>query len=869
MNLHKKTVKPLHIAFLSVFLLISTAQSLNAQNDPSQVYVKKARDHLNLFHYDKAKILLKKAMKLNPNNWEAFYLVGKTLVKQKRHYDAEKYLKKALDLNPKEIDCQKALGAVYIMMAKQAKSDGNKIKMLEHLHKACEAYPSSTKIWATLLDNWRNTGEWKKIRNSGKIILDNNQKTLSQGDDKSLQKALLIVARSFYRAGNFPQADYFIKKASMIRQPNEELYLLKRELKNKASANIDKLVKEARGHLESREYAKAVAILTQAQKTSATPRGDIDELLEKAKKEKNVANFLMLTNKAIKNESYENALDILGEAELQYPNDERILKLAQEVEEKVQKIKKELAKKTANLIKAKKAIAVKKTNFKNHFTDGQKKEDKKLYDLAILSYKKALTYTDDKEALLEKIKALEEKSQTEKQRKQEFSIALAKAENLVSANSLEEAYIAYQELQENFPGREKEFITGLAELCLNLKKLEEAEDALTVFESDSNKEALYNYIKARINYERGNYAQADELFVRVNEINKDFRPDITNKRLFIFVYKIRYGLLICAVMLAIPLLNFIKKVIKNHRKKGILNKITKIKETGKYAENLSFLADRFTKEDVPNMKQVTIMYADALLRSNEPEKSLELVNNLLKRDSRNANAKRIAGEACLVLGETSSFALEHIQNLYKLDQSRKDIVEYLAQTYMNQKADHKIAQEFILKYLSFNPTSSDTIIFLADLYIKRSLYSAQSVKILEKAIKIAPDIPEYYSALINNYQELGQSQNADNLKQEAQEKFPTDPNFGSTPSFTGVAPSNSAYPDYDSIGNDNPGNTPGGFPDYANIGNNGIQETPNTPPPPPSVPTPPAADQLACPHCGSPNSLQEYYCNSCGKPLAG
>eukprot|EP01156_Anaeramoeba_ignava_P010883 Anaeramoba_ignava/a481131_30.p1 GENE.a481131_30~~a481131_30.p1 ORF type:complete len:874 (+),score=90.62 a481131_30:11-2632(+) len=873
MNLQNYTKKPLYIAlFFSAFLFMSAIAPLKAENDKSQIYIKKARDHLNLFHYDKARAMLKKAIHLNPKNWEAFYLAGKTLIRQKRHYDAEKFLKKALQLNPNERDCQKALGAVYIMMAKQAKTEGNKIKMLDLLHKACQAYPSNTKIWNTLLENWRTTGDWEKIQNSGKTIVDNNQKVLSQGDDKALQKALVIVARAFYRAGNFPKADYFIKKASMIRQTNEELYQLKRELKSQESANIDKLVDQAKAEIDKKNYPKALTILNQAQKTSSTPRSDIEDLLEKTRKEKNITNFLAMANKAIDQKKYENALDILIEAENQYPYDKRISTLAQEIEKKVKDIRDALDRKNAKLIAAKKVLADKTNNFNNHFNDGKKKEEKELYDLAILSYEKALEYTDDKASLQAKIKELEEKSQTSKQRKQEFSVALAKAENLVSSGSLEEAYFAYQELQENYPEREKDFITGFAEVCLKLNKLQEAEDSLTVFESDSSQEALYNYIKACINYQRGNYSQAGELFARVNEINKNFRPDITKKRMYMFLHKIRYGLLICAIMLAFPLIKFIKGIIRNQQKKNILNKITRIRETGTYAENISFLKDRFEKEDVPNMKEVTMMYADALLRANEPEKAFELVNNLLKRDSRNANAKRIAGEACLASRETSSFALEHIQNLYKLDESRKDIVEYLANTYMAQKADHKLAQEFILKYLSFNPTATEAIIFLADLYIKRSLYSNQSIKIFEKAIKIAPDIPEYYSALIINYNELGQSQNAEDLSKTAKEKFPNDPNFGGNTTSMGDISSlpPTGYPDYDSIGNESPGVTQGGFPDYDNIGLPGEspQQTISPPPAPPLSNNTPA-DKLACPHCGAPNSLQEYYCNSCGKPLAG
>lgn len=139
-----------------IFLVFFIGQSAMAQPEHAAPLVKKAKDHLNLFHYDQARALLKQALQVDPNNWEAYFLVGKSFLKQKNEVEAEKYLSKAHSLNENDLDCQKALGSVYISLAKQAKVAGKSDEMTDYLHKACRAYPAATKIWQTLLESWWN-----------------------------------------------------------------------------------------------------------------------------------------------------------------------------------------------------------------------------------------------------------------------------------------------------------------------------------------------------------------------------------------------------------------------------------------------------------------------------------------------------------------------------------------------------------------------------------------------------------------------------------------------------------------------------------------------------------------------------------------
>jgi len=76
--------------FIVIFLICALSSVSLAQGNPgaSDALVKKARDHLNLFQYDHALVLLKQATQLEPDKWEPFYLAGNALLRQKKPAEA-------------------------------------------------------------------------------------------------------------------------------------------------------------------------------------------------------------------------------------------------------------------------------------------------------------------------------------------------------------------------------------------------------------------------------------------------------------------------------------------------------------------------------------------------------------------------------------------------------------------------------------------------------------------------------------------------------------------------------------------------------------------------------------------------------------
>lgn len=876
-------------ACLTFFLL--ACHPGNCQPGAADPLIKKAKDHLNLFQYDQAQTLLNQATQLEPDNWEPWFLAGRAFMKQKKEAQAEKFLQKAIQLNPNEIEVQKALGALYIFFAKEAQTAGKSAEMTDFMHKACKAYPGGTKIWQSLMENWWKTGAFDKIKQEGDLVLKANNAALEQGDDKSLQTALVIVARAYYQEGDIINTQKYIDSASKIREHNDDLYSIKRDLKGKADESIRKLVDQANASFNKGEYDKALELLQTANKTPGS-KSDVSELMEKIEREAGLMKVLKELDALIEAGKFEPALEKLEEASLAYPDEERITSKLELVRGKVDKIKADAAKARAEQIAAKRQKLDRKQQYEFFLKETAEQESKHNYDIAIISLEKALKLFPEQETIKQRIEELKAKAKEAKALKDAFAVNMAELEKLFNSGNFSDGYNEAKKMLSQYSSDDlsrKKIAVIHAELCLNLDKNDEAKKMLVDFEEDKDKQNLYQYIKGMVAYREGN---RDEALETLKKVSSGFRSDIGSTIWWIYLYKYQAGLYIVMIILIFPAIRIGKSTLATWKTSRMLRKIEAIKESGKYEENLRFLEERYAQDDTPNPKQIAVMLAEALLRTNNIQRSYEVASALLKKDNRNANARRIAGEACLQLQDTSPSGMEYIQGLLKIDGSRKPVVLFLAKTYMQSKADHKMAQDFIQEAIAFNPGDTEAIAYLADTYIKRQTFNQQTVKVFEKAIKAAPEVPDYYHGLIENYRKIDNPGEAERWLEAARAKFPGEAMFNeiqktktlssraATPARTGGGlpdyenignDSDNAFPDYENIGNEpsTPGNAfAGGFPDYESIGEEPAAEPVN------NKPVAPAKPQIQgptknCPHCNAINPAKEYYCTTCGKSFGG
>ncbi len=802
-------------------------------------------------------------------------------------------------------------------MAKDAQNAGRPGEMNDYLLKACRAYPAGTKIWQTLLENWWKNNEFEKIKQEGDLIVKGNTVALEQADDKNLQASLIIVGRAYYRENDFANAEKYLNAAGRIRHANDELFAMRREIRSKSEQERQKVVDDAEKFYKEGNYGKAIELLAQAEKMPGAKVSEIAEKREKIEREVNLKQSLAKADDLSRAGKMEEALTTLQELAAAYPEEESVSTRLKKISSQVDKEKAEQARKNAAQIEEKKKLLELNRQFESFIKEAREKENRGSYDIAIGDYENALKMRPDDKDIPQKIVELKQKSSQAKARQDSFQVSFAAFDNDFKVNRYAEAYPAGKKLLSDYEEHRKTVAPLFAETCLRLEKYDEAEEALRHIENDEQHKDIYNYIKGMVAYHNGDNELALEHF---GKLKSGFRSDVNTTLFLIYLYKFQLGIYILLLAMLFPAIKAGKEMLANWKTSGILKKIERIKESGEYEANLAFLQERYDKEDTPNPKQVAVMLAEALLRNGNVQRAYELVSALLKKDSRNPNAKRIAGEACLILEDTTPTGLDHIQGLLKIDETRKDVINYLAYAYIKQQADHKMAQDFILKAISLNPADSEMVIYLADLYIKRQIYSQQSFKIFERAIKIAPDVPGYYIEIIETCFRLDNPQEAEKWRETAAARFPAEPAFSDQPRKATNKPARQAdgypgtMPDYASIGNDSPGgmpdyenignDTPGGLPDYGNIGNSPSGGMPDyesignttpggmpdyesignddagsdySPPPFPDIgikPTPPprapiSGPQKPCPHCGAANATKEYYCTTCGKPFGG
>lgn len=857
--------------FAIVILIGVGCQMVNGQSGAAEALIKKAKDHLSLFQYDQAQTLLTQAIQLEPDNWEPYFLAGRALMRQKKEQQAEKYLEKANKLNANEMEVQKALGALYIYFAKEAQKESKLLEMTNFLHKACLAYPEGTKIWQSLLENWWRAGAYDKIKQEGNLIVQANKAALERHEDKSLQAALIIVAKVYFQEGDFENADKFIESASSIRPHNDDIYTMKRELKSKTEESVRKLIDLANQSFNKGDYDEALKHLQNAKKMPGA-KSDVASLMEKIGREASLMKVISESDALIAESKFKLALEKLEEATLEYPEDKRVTEKMALVSGKVGKIEAEAAKARAEQIATKKQILDRKRQYDLFCKEGADNADKHNYDLAIISFEKALKLAPDQVAIKKQIIDLQAKAKRAKELRDAFAINLTELEKTFTAGDYDSSYKQGQKMLTEYSTESdssKSIALIHAEICLRLEKNDEARKMLIFFEEDKDHQQLYLYIKGILAYRAG---ERDEALEALKKISSSFRSDISSTIWWIYLYKYQGGLYIVMLILIFPAVRFAKDYMARLKTSQMLRKIESIKQAGTYEKNLAFLEERYEKDDTPNPKQIAVMLAEAFLRAGNTQKAYEIASALLKKDSRNANARRIAGEACLQLEDTSPAGMEYIQGLLKIDGSRKPVVLFLAKTYMASKADHKMAQDFIQEAIAFNPGDTQAIAYLADTYIKRQTYSQQSVKIFEKAIKAAPDEPDYYQGIIENFNKIDNFTEAENWLAIAREKFPEETSFFESKKSSTVARQSSAMqrdgslPDYENIGNDQPAAEDpfaGGFPDYESIGEE---------PPVVQTKTPAAVVQPKisgptknCPHCNALNPIKEYYCTTCGK----
>ncbi len=873
------------------------------QAGPEQDFIKRGRDHFGLFQYDKAKENFEKAIQLDPTSAEAHFYLGLCFRKLNQFDPALRAFERSLELDPSDLDCQKALAAMYIQMAKDQKTAGSRDKTILFLSKACAAYPQNSHNWVSLLEMYQQDRRWNEIIKCGPTIKKANRDALDVGDDKNLQTALIIVAMAYKEQQDHAKTKEYLNLAGMIRHPNELLIQLKNDLAAHSKDVANAFLEEGRALFEQKKYKAALDVLLKAQGADSSNQ-EVNDLVEKIRHEVTLSDFTQAADEAEQKGEFDDALENLNRALAFDATNQKIQDRIASITDFVEKRDRAIARKKAEELARRQAAAEKKGKLDVILKAAQDNEKKGAFDAALISYQQALAFDKGNPEILAAIERAEKGAADQKARLEHFSEEFGRAEALIKDGQHDQAYGVLAELANEPLNPQERLLPPLIEVCLELGKLDEADQHVSKLAGLQPESDAVTYFRGTIAFQRGDLTGAREPLYKIYEKDRAFRPALNGMIWRLWYEKYKWGLFLAAFFLSLQLgkwgLELIARLKKAHAEAAVERALA----SGQVDQIIPVLEAKLNEPGfVENRKQLTVSLAEAYLRKNRFQEAAQRANEVVQKDSRNAQALRILGEAYFQLGETNSDAIEKIYNLYKLDESRKDLLTFLANHFRSIQADHKLALEVLQKQISLTPDDQETVFYLADLFVKRQNFQAAHQRIFERASRLNPDRPEYVHGLVQCLTQANKADEANRVLEKAQEKWPGSDLFTrrSQVISTGgrFARGSIAPPPVPPL----PGEPPlPSLPEETPLPALTDEPGPSTPPPPPDNPLaalpslepetgpdlpapvpgeafelpplpplqpapPPSGEGVVCPSCGASNGPREYYCGTCGKPL--
>ena len=863
--------------FLFFFLGLIFIFAPPAICDPYDDFVKKGRDHMGLFQYKEARSMFEKAISLDPGRFDGHFQLGLALRKLNEINSSMYSLEKAFKISHDDPDCAKALTAIYVHLAKEFKAAGNREGMLSYLGKGCAVYPQHTQNWASLLSELAADGKWKEIAAKGPLVKNSNREALEIGDDRNLQKSLIIIAKAFLELKDHSKAREYIKTAGMIHSANEDLIKIQNQLGNQATQVASSLFEEAKSLIDKGNYKDAIERLEKAS-GAESDNPEIANLLDSARKKAAIIDFTKAADEAETHGRYEEAQNKIERA-LERAEDDPILekRLASLTEFIGKRNKKRAAeqKKIEDEARAKRlAEADRNTKLKDLLESAKRNEEKQSYGAAIKDYQDALEIDKDDAdivASIEKAKKLEEEAN---KREEEFNSTLGKAELAKKEGNRQEAYDLYVKLNGLANSRNQNVLEKLLETCSAMGKSDEIEKFCAQLENIASDSAPVNYYQGLLAYQKGDYSLANGAFEKVFEKDRLFSPDLRKMIWMTRLNKYRGPLISLLLVIGYFVSGSIFRYWQGISKSRTDARIERLIHSGDYASAIPLMEKRLGDFDyVANRRGMSISLGEGYLKTGQHDRAKAIGLEILAKEPKNVPAQRIMGEASFQMKETSPEGIERIQILLKIEETRKDVLAFLVSVYKSQQSDSKTALDTLHKQLTVAPEDEDTLFFLAEYYCKRATYNAQTQKVFERAIKVDSERPELLNALAQALLQTGKKEEASKLMQQGREKWPGHELFRSEPSHGGRSASHQLKSGSDSFkvvsaNSEKPGSPEGNQAAAATGAGTRVKST-TSPVVRPKMASGQNAsgDTIKCHSCDAPNSPREYYCTKCGKSL--
>jgi len=227
-------------------------------------------------NYAIAENLYSKVLKIDPNNFDAVFLLGSLWFQMKNYSDAIRMLTNAINLKPKNINAYQNLGVLLIEIGESQKAVqvlvkasmiqpdhsgvlynlGNAYKDLGKLVKAVSCYEKTIKIEPRNTKARNNLGNVYKSLRDNKKAIEAFKKTLEI--EPNHINANHNLANTYKETGDFLKAKKFYKKSFEINSNLESLHALSelddKTLNNSIKEKIDKIVSNKKSNYNNLAY---------------------------------------------------------------------------------------------------------------------------------------------------------------------------------------------------------------------------------------------------------------------------------------------------------------------------------------------------------------------------------------------------------------------------------------------------------------------------------------------------------------------------------------------------------------------------------------------------------------------------------------
>ncbi|MBI3038033.1 hypothetical protein HYY75_03125, partial [bacterium] len=569
---------------------------------------------------------------------------------------------------------------------------------------------------------------------------------------------------------------------------------------------------------------------------------EISDLISAINQKINVLDFSKAANEAEARGSLQEALDLVNRALGISENDPTLKARAESLSARIEKNALDKAHREAEALAKRQA----KQDFDNKFSAllkaAKNNEENRVFDAALLSYQKALEFDKDNEEIKASIERVKQLSKEDNERIDKLGADLAKANNLFSSENYDQAYTILRELINNPEQPADRILPKLIETCLKLERLDDAEGYTIRLRGIQPNSDELDYFQGTLDFKRGNFSKAGEPLNRVYSKNKGFRPDLPGMVWRLTFEKAKWFILLFALFFGSKAFVAGKESLARMKKSGVEGSVEKAMKSGDFPRAISLIESRLSEGDnFPTRRQMILTLADAYLRTGRNSDACTKANDILTKDPKNIVAQRILGEGLFQMGDKSPENVDKIYNLFKIDETRRDILSFLVNFYKEQQSESKNALEALHKQISFSPDDTDTLLHLANMYGKRENFNQQNLKIFERASKFDPERPEYVFGHAQCLQQMGKRSEAEEIILQGKKRWPNSGLFSSEPQQPARREPSSSVPV-----------------------KSGALKTQTTMK---MKEMAAAKEETQCVHCGAKNLPREYYCKSCGKPI--